>query len=93
LETVVDGYDQLISEAEVDELRQGPTAHGRKRIAPDQRIPDRMAPVIERSLPAAEYAQDAAMSLSRATTGGPLVAVVPGASAAVLLFGRSRRWL
>jgi hypothetical protein len=36
LETVVDGYDQLISEAEaeVDELRQGRAPGGRKRIGP-----------------------------------------------------------
>lgn len=121
LETVVDGYDQLISEAEaeVDELRQGRAPDGRKRIGPDdflrvrrrmvtlqrgliaQRdvfaayaasspplddadrlrwIRDRMAPVIQRSLLAAEYAQDGAMALRRATARGPVVAVVLSAS-------------
>lgn len=121
LETVVDGYDQLISEAEaeVDKLRQGPAAGGRTRTGPDdlfrirrrmmtlerrliaqrdvfadyaaslpspdavdrlRRIPDRIAPVIQRSLLAAEYAQDGAMSLRRAAARGPIVAVVLGAS-------------
>lgn len=117
----MDGYDQLISEAEaeVDELRQRSAGGGGNRTKPDdllrvrrrmvtlerrlvaQRdvladyvastpsstdidrhrgIADRMTLVIQRSLLAAEYAQDGAMSLRRPAAAGPIVAVVLGTS-------------
>lgn len=95
-QSVVDGYDQLMSqaEAEVDELRQGWATGARMGIGPDnvlrvrRRIVDlQHGLVAERE---GEYAKDGAMSLRGTAAGVVLLAAV---SAAVLLFERGRRWL